>query len=77
MSAGLAAPEQPTQEAEAGVLPKWVSASLRKVLRNCHEGRYDAVFHTLLSHPPRGGQSNITCSTLIEERGLKEETTKR
>ena len=70
VSAGTAAQDSTYQPA---MLPKWLSMDLRKLLRNCHEGRYDSVFTLVLNHPPKGGWMAMSFSSLAEQEGLKGE----
>ena len=70
VGAGTAAQDSTYQPA---MLPKWLSMDLRKLLRNCHEGRYDPVFTLVLNHPPKGGWMAMSFSSLAEQEGLKGE----
>ena len=70
VSAGTAAQGSTYQPA---MLPKWMSMDLRKLLRNCHEGRYDPLFTLVLNHPPKGGWMAMSYSSLTEQEGLKDE----
>ena len=70
VSAGVAAQDSTFQPA---MLPRWLSVDLRKLLRSCHEGRYDPVFLLVLNHPPKGGWMAMSFSSLAEQEGLKGE----